>query len=102
MFMSCSGYVCNIDFYCLMFWRESQPCLVLIHGIGIAAYMMSSLLSLFPCRYFSQGAPVVLFTLLPSFVIGGLTVTNHKALYFISLLYIIVHRLAYNIKSYLY
>ena len=38
----------------------------------------------------------MLFTLFPSFVIGGLTVTNHKALYFISLLYIIVHRLVFS------
>ena len=49
-------------------------------------------LSLF-LRYFSQGTPVMLFTLFPSYLIGGLIVNSHKSLYFISLLYIVIHRL---------
>ncbi|XP_065905873.1 GPI mannosyltransferase 3-like [Dysidea avara] len=41
--------------------------------------------------YLSEGVPVILFSLLPSFLIGGLKVTNHKALYFVSLWYIMIH-----------
>lgn len=57
--------------------------------------LSNSLSMIFCCcvRYFSQGVPTMLFTLFPSFFIGGLTVTNHKAFYFISLYYIVVHRL---------
>ncbi|XP_065912466.1 GPI mannosyltransferase 3-like isoform X2 [Dysidea avara] len=41
--------------------------------------------------YFSQGVPVVLFSLYPSFLLGGLKVANHKSLYFVSLWYIMIH-----------
>jgi len=95
--MPISGHLFSIDFYCSTCLRDDRLSMEHIHGIGSWHTRMHLIKSVF--RYFIQGVPVVLFSLYPSFLLGGLKVASHKSLYFVSLWYIIIHRLAYRIHS---
>jgi len=90
--MPFSGHLFSTDLCCSMSLKDGQPSMGHTLGIGNMYYIVCIFNGL-TFRYFSQGAPVVLFSLYPSFLLGGLQVGNHESLYFVSLWYIVIHRL---------